>query len=124
VLRQAVPTTYATELPVKDFRHIVNVMRDTEAQGPDGQLQGSPSVLRSEVPCSIETIGGSEPEAGGQQYGITTYRVEIYGNPDKPLRTGDYLTLGPRRLNIQAIDDRHQNQRELTLICGERHHDS
>lgn len=101
-------------------RHIVNVMRPSQATDDHGQPL--PATYHwANVPCSIETIGGSEPEAGGQQQAITTYRVEMYGDPTKPLKHSDYLTLGSRTLNIQAIDDKQQNGTQLTLICGERH---
>ena len=100
---------------------IVNVMRPTKAQGPDGQPQGQDEVWRAEVPCSIETIAGTQPEVGGQQRAITTYTVEMYGNPDKPMKHSDYLLWQGRRLNIADIADERQNGVQLTLICGETH---
>lgn len=102
------------------MRHVVNVMRPTTSVDDQGQTKNA-EIFILEQPCTIETIGGSEPEAGGQQQAITTYKVEMYGDPNKRLKHSDYLTLGPRRLNIQAIDDKQQNGRKLTLICGERH---
>ena len=102
-------------------RHIVNILRPTAALGPDGQPQGQDTVWLSAVPCSIEAIAGSEPEVGGQQIATTTYRVEMYGDPEKPLKHSDYLMFGTRRLNINQIDDLHQNGQQLTLICGEHH---
>lgn len=108
-------------------RHIVNVMRPTEALDEYGQSKGVETYW-FEVPCTIETIGGSEPEAGSQQQAISTYKIDMYGDPTKPLEASDYLTLGPpradgtlRKLNIQQIVDEQQNGIKLTLICGERH---
>ena len=102
-------------------RHRVNIYDPTKAQGLDGQLQGQDVVIYREVPCSIETLGGSESEVANQQTAITNYRVTLYGDPNKPIHHACYLTLGPRKLHIQAIDDRHQNGTQLTLLCGERH---
>lgn len=102
-------------------RHTVNVMSPPFGGfGDDGQPLGAPAVYIPDVPCSIETLGGSEPDVAGQLVGITTYRVQMYGDPDRPLTTQNYLTLGARRLDIQSIDDKHQNGRDLTLICGEQ----
>jgi hypothetical protein len=97
-------------------------------RGPE--IDGESPALDGAVPSSRagvsgrrrrSAIGGSEPEAGGQQQAISTYRIELYGDPTKPLKQSDYLTLGPRKLNIQQIVDEQQNGIKLTLICGERH---
>ncbi len=95
-------------------------MRPTEALDEYGQSKGVETHW-FQVPCTIETIGGSEPEAGSQQQAISTYKIDMYGDPTKPLKQSDYLTLGPRKLNIQQIVDEQQNGIKLTLICGERH---
>lgn len=101
--------------------HIVQIHCPPDALGDDGQPRGKEGVLYRDVPCSIETLGGTEPIAGGQQQAITTYRIEMRGDPGRPIRHSDHLKFGQRTLSIQAIEDKHQNGCELVLICGERH---
>lgn len=95
--------------------------RPAKSTGDDGQIQGQDQIVYQEVRFSRETIGGQETEVAGQQTAITNYRLKMYGDPNRPVFHGDYLTDGKRRLNIQTIGDKHQNGRILTFICGERH---
>lgn len=101
---------------------IVDIRCPPDAVDESGQPRGVDGVVRREVPCSIEPVSGQESETGGQQQAITSYRVELYGDPNKPIRHRDYLTLGPRQFNVEHIADPSLNQLgKLTLICGERH---
>lgn len=105
---------------MRNLRHIVNVHRPTQALDSRGQANND-TVYWRDVPCSIEAISATEGEAGGQQQAVTTYKVEMYGNPLKPLKHSDWLKWGSRKLNIEAIDDTKQNGEQLVLTCGERH---
>ena len=69
-------------------------------------------IPKSEFPPGVKV--------GGQLQAVRTLSVKLTGNPRKPLDHTCYLTLGPRQLNIEAIDDRLQTGQQLTLICKER----
>ena len=99
---------------------IATIYRPTQAQGADGQPQGQDVVWMRDVPLkNFKTLSVSEPETAGQQGAVAVHSFEIWGNPEKPLQHTDYLTIGPRRLNISQIIDDQQNGQRLTLICGE-----
>ena len=104
-------------------RPIANILRPTSAQGGDGQLQGSPSIILRDVPLAdFKTLSVNEGELAGQQQAVSVHSFRINGDPENQLRHTDYLTIGPghtRRLEIQQIIDEHQNGQKLTLICGE-----
>lgn len=101
------------------MRHMVTVMRPTQAQGTRGEPQGKDAVIVKDVPCSIETLSGREGELARQIFAAATYRVQMYGDPSKPIENTDYLQFGSRRLNIGFINDRQQNGIELELLCEE-----
>ena len=101
------------------MRHIVNVMRPTEAVGSLGQLQGKPETVMREIPCSIRSLSGNEQEQARQNSVSATLAVEMYGDPKKPLKEKDWLQFGDRKLNIAYIDDVNQNGLQLKLLCGE-----
>lgn len=104
------------------MRHVVNVMRPTEAVGDLGELQGQPVVVCKDWPCSIKTMSGKEQETARQNGADAQYSVEGYGDPKWTNLEQCYLTghtLGERRLNIAFVDDEHLNGERLTLFCGE-----
>lgn len=102
------------------MRHIVDVMRPPEPQGEGGQLNSQPKVLMKDVPCSIENLSGIEQERMQQMYATARNKVRMYGDPDNPLRTVDWLVdQSGKRLNILQINDKWRNGIELEMICGE-----
>jgi len=104
---------------MRNMRHTVNVMRPTEAVGPLGQTQGSPTVVCKDWPCSIRSMTGSEQEQARQVNAFATLTVEGYGDPKWTKLEECYLQFGERRLNISYVDDEQQNGIKLTLFCGE-----
>jgi head-tail adaptor len=107
----------------KNMRHVVSVMRPTEAQGTRGQIQGTPETIIDKWPCSIETLNGREVVQARTVFAEATHRVEGYGNPAKRFKERDYVTggsIGERVLAIGFINDKQQNGVELSLLCGER----
>lgn len=106
---------------MRNARHIVDVMSPAEALDDRGQPGGQDIVYRKQVPCSIETLNGREGELARQQFASATHRVEMYGDPGKPLDHTMYLLKHPemRRLEIGFINDVHQNGVVLSLLCGE-----
>ena len=106
-----------------NMRHVVTVMRPTEAQGTRGQMQGQPTVIIEQWPCSIETVSGNKAVQARSVFAEATHKVGGYGNPAKRLKERDYLTggsIGERKLFIGFINDIHQNGVELELLCSER----
>lgn len=102
------------------LREIVDVMQPADAIGSRGQQIGHDTVYIPQVPCSIETLNGSESDAARQVYAEVTHRVRMYGDPSKPLTHAMYLkTWSGRKLNIGFINDVQQNGVELELLCGE-----
>jgi hypothetical protein len=104
---------------VRNLRHYVNVMRPTKAADEYGQTQGQPETLLANVPCSVETLSGRELELARATFGMVSYKVTMYGDPSKPIRRTDYLTMGDRRLEIADVKDTYQNGVVFELICGE-----
>lgn len=104
---------------MKGLRHQCDVMEPPKAQGSRGQEIGNSTTYLKGVPCSIETISGRELEQARATWSESTYRVQMYGDPRKPITSGHWLKFGERRMSIGHIDDKHQNGIELTLICGE-----
>ena len=103
----------------KNMRHIVNVMRPTEAHG-----ESSPRVydiFRSQVPCSIETLSGREAERMMQMYADARVKVEMYGDPNKQIKATDQcVDQFGKTLNVLAITDNSRTQLgKIELICGE-----
>ncbi len=108
---------------MKSMRHVVNVMRPTDAEGTRGQSQGTPEQILKQWPCSIETMSGREIEQARTVFAEATHKVEGYGNPGNRFKERDYLTggsIGERKLAIGFINDKQQNGVELSLLCGER----
>jgi hypothetical protein len=107
---------------MKNLRHVVSVMRPTEATDTIGNTRGAPQQIFGQWPCSIETLSGRELELARSTYADATLKVEGYGDPGKRFKVTDYLTggsIGSRVLNIGFINDRQQNGIQLSLICGE-----
>jgi head-tail adaptor len=94
-------------------------MRPGEAVGSLGELQGKPETVIKNVPCSIKTLSGNEQESARQNGVTATLAVEMYGDPNKPLKEKDWLEFGSRKLNIAHIEDVNQNGLQLKLLCGE-----
>jgi head-tail adaptor len=105
---------------VKNMRHVVTVMRPAEAQDDAGQKKNA-TVYRADVPCSIEHLSGREAEKARAIYPEATLKVEMYGNPLKPVSHKDWLKHGERKLFIGDIDDHLQSGQHgpITLLCGE-----
>ena len=107
----------------KNMRHVVNVMRPTEAEGTRGQSQGTPKQIMKDWRCSIETLSGREVEQAHTVFAEATHKVEGYGDPKNRFKQRDYLTggsIGERVLAVGSINDKQQNSVELSLLCGER----
>lgn len=107
---------------MKNMRHVVNVMRPTESLEGHGAIEGKPTIYIPKVPCSIETLSGQELERARQLVSTATHKVEMYGDPKKPLKRTDFLDFEGRTLEIGQILDKNQNGVELELICGEEVH--
>ena len=108
---------------MKNMRHIVDVMRPTEALDGYGQTQGNPQIVMRQWPCSIETLSGREVEQARTVFAEATHKVEGYGDPARPFKERDYLTggsIGSRVLGIGFKNDKQQNGIHLSLLCGER----
>jgi len=108
---------------MKSLRHVVNVLRPTEAEGTRGQSQGQPDTICKEWPCSIETLSGREVVQARTIFAEATHKVEGYGDPGNRFKERDYLTggsIGTRKLAIGFINDIQQNGVQLSLLCGER----
>lgn len=107
---------------MRGFRHYVNVMKPTDAEGSRGERQGQDSIVRQGVPCSIETLSGAEGERARGTYGDVTYKVTMYADRLRPITSAMYLsggTLGKRQLHIAFVNDRDQVGFVLELLCGE-----
>ncbi len=104
---------------MKSLRHVVKVMRPTKNEGSLGELQGNPEVICNQWPCSIDALSGNEQERARQNGVTATYKIEGYGNPDKPFKETDWLELGERKFNIANIEDVQLNGVKLKLLCGE-----
>lgn len=105
------------------MRHLVNVMRPAAPVTDRGQQRGQPLCVRREVPCSIETISGTEDTEARRQMPTATYSVELYHDPSKPILELDYLTggtLGDRVFNIGHVADPDFKGLKLTLLCSEK----
>lgn len=105
------------------MRHVVKVMRPSDAVDDRGRPTGDATTLMEEWPCSITTLSGREVVQARTVYAEATSQVEGYGDPNKPIKETDYLTglsLGERILNIGFVNDKLQNGVSLTLLCGER----
>lgn len=104
------------------MRHIVNVMRPTEAKGSLGQKQGQDKPLCKDWPCNIKTLSGKEQESARTTAPDAQYEVEGYGDPTWTNLEKCYLTGGTLRervLNIAFVDDKNLNGVNLRLLCGE-----
>lgn len=101
------------------MRHIVNVMRPTKSKGTLGETQGEPEVVMRNVPCSIKTLTGTEQERARQNGVTATYKVEMYGDPSKPIDEKCFLQMGTRTLNVSQVEDVAFNGVQLVLLCGE-----
>lgn len=107
----------------KNMRHIVRVMRPTEAAGTRGQSQGEPQTIIAEWRCSIETLSGREVVQARTVFAEATHEVKGYGDPKKRFEERDYVTggsIGERVLHIGFINDIQQNGVSLSLLCQER----
>lgn len=108
---------------MKNMRHVVSVMAPPGATDSRGQEEGKPTVVRANVPCSIETIGGAESEAGQSNYPTVNYQVEMYADPKNPVTPDMYLTggtIGKRELQIRLVNDsNNMHTGRLTLFCTE-----
>lgn len=104
---------------MKNKRHVVNVMRPSKAKDSRGHMiDGDPSVLMKDVPCSIRSLNGRELIQARTVFAEATHEVEFYGDPRKPLDPKDYLQFGKRTLAISFAND--LNHVEYKLLCGER----
>lgn len=105
------------------MRHVVNVMRPTEATGTVGELQGQDATVIALVPCSIESLSGREAEIARSVYADVTLKVEMYADPRKPVTANDYLTggtIGTRKLYIGFVkDSNNMGTGTLELLCSE-----
>lgn len=108
---------------MKNMRHVVNVMRPTQALGTRGEGEGKDQQVLKDVPCSIETLSGREAELARSVYPDATYKVEMYADPSNPVTAVMYLTggtIGTRRLHIGFVNDsNNMGTASLTLLCGE-----
>lgn len=108
---------------MRNLRHQVRVLRPATPQGEAGEKL-PPEVLYREQPCSIEQTAGRESERMFQMYATTTLKVEMYGDPEKPLTPVCWLEelplkSPPRRLNILEVNDVLRNGTQYKLVCSE-----
>ncbi len=104
-----------------NLRHVVTVMRPSEATDSRGQTQGNPETIISEWPCSIETLNGREVVQARTVFATVTHRVtDLYLDPTKRLKAKDYLMLNGRRLNIEFPNDTQQNGVRWEALCNEQ----
>ena len=108
--------------------HIVDVMRPPIHEGQKGDSTGSDKAVIRAWPCLVKTLTGRELERAQQMVATAELEVEGVGDPTNPIREKDYCrfidgVIGtkekPRRLNVMAVIDAHQNGINLKLLCGE-----
>jgi SPP1 family predicted phage head-tail adaptor len=104
---------------VRNARHQCDVMEPSNALGSRGQEIGGSVVCLRGVWFSLDTLSGRELEQARANWAEATYRVQIQGNPHKPITPSHWLKFGDRRLSIGQVIDEQQNGQLLTLICGE-----
>jgi SPP1 family predicted phage head-tail adaptor len=104
---------------VRNARHQCDVMEPSNALGSRGQEIGGSAIYIPSVPFSLETLNGRELEQARANWAEATYRVQMQGNPHKPITSSHWLKFGDRRLSIGHVIDEQQNGQLLTLICGE-----
>lgn len=105
---------------MKAKRHVVHVMQPpTEAHDSRGQTQGQDTIYLKNVPCSIEPLSSQEQIVAHQVYADATHRVEMYGDPKKPITTSHWLNRLGRRLEIGSAIDVHQNGTYWRLLVSE-----
>lgn len=105
---------------MKNARHVVSVMRPSEALDTRGNSVGKSETIIKEWPCSIETLSGREVVQARTVFAEATHKVGGWGNPDKRFMERDFLQFGARQLHIGFINDKQQNGVELELLCQER----
>jgi len=100
-------------------RHSVTILRPSLTLGSRGQVDGSPTIIASDVPCAIEPLAGRELELARHQVADATQRVTFFDDPSWCLSTRDYLEFGSRRFNIGHISRRDEVELEAVLLCAE-----
>ena len=102
-----------------------NLMRPTKATGTLGEARGKPTLVCKGVPFrTFKTLSGNEQESARQNGADAQYEIEIWGSSKwLPLEDCWFellpLTDPPRKLNIEFVDDRKHNGKDLRLLCGE-----
>jgi head-tail adaptor len=102
-----------------DLKFQCDVMEPPNAQGSRGQEIGTSAVYLKGVPFSMEALSGRELEQARANWAEATYTVQMYGDPNKPIKPSHWLKFGDRLMSIGHVDDKQQNGVELTLTCGE-----
>jgi len=91
-------------MPAGTMRHVVSVMRPSNAEGSRDKSKASRRKLIKAWPCSIETLSGREVVQARTVFAEATHKVEGYGNPAKRFKERDYLTGGSIGDRTLAID--------------------
>lgn len=103
---------------MKNMRHVVTVMRPTEALDDRGQLQGKDETITPKWPCSLDPLSGNKAEHARSLVPNVTHSVEG-GRTRIPLKQNDYLLHRGRRFNIEFINDIERNGDVTKLLCTE-----
>lgn len=101
-----------------DLRHQCDIYAPGTSSDNRGQHHGK-TLIRKGVPCSVETLSGRELEQARATWTEATYKVEMYGDPRRPIDETCWLEMNGRRMNIAHKSDPDFNEIKLTLLCGE-----
>jgi hypothetical protein len=105
---------------VINLRHQCDVMEPAGTLDANGQPIGNARPYLRGVPCSMEQVSGREGEVAHQTYGFRVTKVQMYGDPKKPIKPEHYLQFPDRRLEIIDRSDLMQNGQQWELICAEK----
>lgn len=104
------------------MRHVANIMRPTDAEGTRGEREGQDEVVIREWPFSYKQLRGDTAEQVHSVYGMAAGQLEGYADPSRQVTPGMYLaggTLGGRRLDIAAVEDKGGMGRKWVITYSE-----
>ena len=100
-------------------KHIVQVMRPTEAIEGHGELRGQDGTVYCDWPCSIEPLTTREAEVARQLVPMATHKIAGSGEPARPIKHGDYITYRGTKFEIGSVLDKDMDGTEYELTCVE-----
>ncbi len=104
------------------MRHVANIMRPADAEGTRGEREGIDPVYIREWPFSYKQLRGDVAEQVHSSFGSAAGQLEGYADPSRQVTPGMYLTdgtLGARRLDIVAVEDKDGMGRKWVITYSE-----